>query len=84
VSQSGGESWPAIKPAELALKDNPASPGSAAMILYRDVHDDDVARVQTEYCRIKILTDEGKRHADVGIPWVPKRDEITDANGQRN
>ncbi|HXJ95493.1 MAG TPA: DUF3857 domain-containing protein [Terriglobia bacterium] len=78
VAQTGGDGWPAINPAELALKDNPASPGSAAMILYREVQKDDVARVETEYCRIKIFTEEGRKRADIEIPWVPKANEITD------
>ena len=77
AAQTGSEGWPPLNPAELALKDNPSSPGSAAMILYRDVHTDDVARQESEYCRIKILTEEGKKYADVEIPWFPKTD-ITD------
>src|SRR3990170_3398222 len=33
---AGKDDWLPITPEELALKDNPASPGSAAMILYRE------------------------------------------------
>jgi len=80
--QTDAEDWPPIKPEELAVKDNPASPGSSAMILYRDVHTDDVARVRTEYFRIKIFTDAGQKYADVEIPWVPKVTEVSDIRGR--
>jgi len=52
------------------------------MILYREVQKDDVARLETEYCRIKIFTEEGKKYADIEIPWVPKATEVTDIRGR--
>ena len=80
-------SWPAavaqwstdfspVSKEELELKDNPANPGAAAMILYRAVRDDDVERSRTEYYRIKVFTDGGKKYGDVEIPWIPKATQV--------
>ena len=58
------DDWLPVPPADLALKDNPAEPGSDAMILYRNSHVD--ARRATidgsfdlEYLRIKVFTQRG-------------------------
>jgi hypothetical protein len=59
-----------ISKEELAMKDNPAAPGAHAMILeISRVDNDDSAYVETYY-RIKIFTEEGKKHADIEIPFV--------------
>ncbi|MFZ0922206.1 MAG: DUF3857 domain-containing protein, partial [Candidatus Acidiferrales bacterium] len=73
-----GDEWLPINPADLALKDNPASPGSHAMILYRQEFTDASNAVTTEYYRIKIFTEEGKQQGDVEIPFVKGRDTIQD------
>lgn len=75
------EDWPPIPPEELAMKDNPASPGSHAMILYREEIDDhkDATNIywDTHY-RIKIFTEQGKKHADIEIPFVKGFNHIKD------
>jgi hypothetical protein len=63
------EHWRPIKPADLALKDNPASPGAQAMILYREEFTDSMNSYITEYYRIKIFTAEGKKYGDIQIPF---------------
>ena len=72
------DQWLPIDPADLALKDNPASPGSHAMILYRREHTDSAQSFVTEYYRIKIFTDEGKSQADVEVPFLKGRDQVQD------
>lgn len=71
---SAANDWLTIDPADLAMKDNPASPGADAMILYREsvvsvkdvmLHGDS----DQEYVRIKIFTDAGKKYANVEIPY---------------
>jgi hypothetical protein len=59
-----------VSPAELAMKDNPAAPGSHAMILELSRIDDDNEAYEETYYRIKIFTEEGKKHADIEIPFV--------------
>jgi hypothetical protein len=81
---SAGDDWPAIAPADLTLKDNPASPGADAMILYRRSHID--ARranidgsFDEEYIRIKIFTPEGaKEEMNQGIRFLKEESDIKD------
>ena len=49
----------------------PEAPGASAVILYRQVDRDDNAKTGNEqnYVRIKILTEEGRKYADVEIPY---------------
>ncbi|HEX7285287.1 MAG TPA: DUF3857 domain-containing protein [Candidatus Angelobacter sp.] len=49
----------------------PLAPGAPAVILYRQVDRDDTGQTAHEYnyFRIKILTEEGRKHADVEIPF---------------
>ena len=58
-----------VSPEELALKDS-AAPGAHAMILELSrVRNDNEAYEETYY-RIKIFTEEGKKRADVEIPFL--------------
>lgn len=63
--------WQPISREDLALKDNPAFHGDDAMILYREVVIDDWNLSMTEYIRVKIFTEEGRKWADVQVPFVP-------------
>ena len=76
------DSWQAVPKDDLALKDNPADPGSAAMILQRQVYTDDEKRLQTEWIRIKVFTEAGRSYADVQIPYRVKNTSIEDIRGR--
>src|ERR1700733_9543285 len=79
-----GDDWLPVPPEDLALKDNPASPGANAMILYRRSHvnaqraaidgaEDD------EYIRIKIFTEVGvKAEANPAIRFFKEESDIED------
>ncbi len=73
-----GDDWPPISPEERAMKDNPASPGAHAMLLYREEHTDDVESFDRRYYRIKIFTEEGKKYANVEIPYFKDMFSIAD------
>jgi len=46
-------------------------PGAPAVILYRQVDRDDGRTAHEDnYVRIKILTDEGRKYANVEIPFL--------------
>jgi hypothetical protein len=49
---------------ELKMTSEPLAPGAPAIILYRQVDRDDNSRTSHEdnYFRIKILTEEGRKH----------------------
>jgi len=71
------DEWLPISPDDLALKDNPASPGANAMILYREDVINAKAAWDDEYVRFKIFTPEGvKNLADVSIPFNPAQGRI--------
>ena len=79
----GGEEWQPISPADLTLKDNPASPGAHAMILYREDVINAKAAWDDEYLRYKIFTQEGVSElADVSIPFNPAEGRIQDVRAR--
>ncbi len=82
------EDWKPIDPADLALKDNPASPGANAMILYRSA-DVNEKYASTDgafifnYYRIKIFTQKGAdEEADVQIPFFKDNSEVRDLHAR--
>jgi hypothetical protein len=79
---SAADEWLPIDPADLALKDNPASPGSHAMILYRDEHTDSEQSFVTEYLRTKIFTEEGKKYGDIEIPFIKGLYDVKDVRAR--
>lgn len=56
---------------ELKMTSEPMAPGAPAIILFRQVDRDDNVQTGHEdnYIRIKILTEEGRKHANVEIPF---------------
>src|SRR5258708_6664915 len=59
-------------PEELAMKSAAMAPGAPAVILDWVQRNDDVNFQKSEYVRIKIFTDEGKKYGDIEIPYLPK------------
>lgn len=59
-----------VSPDELKMTTEPLAPGAPAIILYRRVDRDDNGRTshQDNYFRIKILTEEGRKQANIEIP----------------
>lgn len=73
-----GEDWPPVLPEELAMKDSPGNPGAPAVILYRKVVTNDREKFESRYFRIKVLTDAGKKYADIEIPYYEKWARVED------
>jgi hypothetical protein len=63
------EDWLPISPEELKMTSEPQAPGAPAILLYRQVDRDDNGPTETNYARIKILTEEGRKFADIEIPF---------------
>lgn len=65
-------------PEELKMTSEPLAPGAPAIILYRQVDRDDNGRTSHEddYIRIKILTEEGRKYADVEIPFLKGGNDV--------
>lgn len=70
-SVGAGDEWQPISPEELKMTGVPEAPGAPAVILFRQVDRDDSAKTGHEYnyIRTKILTEEGRKYADVEIPY---------------
>ncbi|HEV2722012.1 MAG TPA: DUF3857 domain-containing protein [Thermoanaerobaculia bacterium] len=63
-------------PAELAMKDVDIAPGASAVVLDWFQRTDDTNQRSSEYVRIKVLKDEGKKYGDISIRHVPLRTNI--------
>jgi hypothetical protein len=64
-----------VNPDELKMTKEPLAPGAPAIILFRQVDRDDNGRTSHEdnYYRIKILTEEGVKYANIEIPFFKER-----------
>lgn len=73
-----------VSPDELKMTSEPLAPGAPAIILYRQVDRDDNGRTSQEenYFRIKILTEEGRKHADIEIPFFKGREDVVNVRGR--
>src|SRR5258706_9254157 len=67
-----GVGFQPVSPDEIKMKSEPLAPGAPAIILYRQVDRDDNGRTSHEnnYIRIKILTEKGRKQADVENPFL--------------
>ena len=79
--------WLPIPPEDLAMKDNPASPGADAMILYRESVVDtrktnSDGDSDEEYFRIKVFTKEGTQRGHIEIPFDKEWEDISYVAGR--
>jgi len=76
--QNSSDEWLPISLEELKMTSELKAPGASAIILYREVDRDDSPRTPREfnYLRKKIFTEEGRKYADVEIPFFEKQEEI--------
>lgn len=68
-----------VNPDELRMTSEPLAPGAPAIILYRQVDRDDsnlYTAHEDNYYRVKILTEEGRKYANVEIPFLKVIDEV--------
>jgi hypothetical protein len=73
-----GDDWLPIKPEELQMTSEPKASGAPAIYLYRQVDRDDQEFREYTYARIKIFTEEGRKYADVEIPYIKDVGDIRD------
>jgi len=73
-----------VSPDELKMLSEAKAPGAAAIILYRQVDRDDRGLTAHEdvYFRIKIFTEEGRKYADVEIPYFKSTGEVINIHGR--
>jgi uncharacterized protein DUF3857 len=76
------EDWLPVTSDELKMVSEPNAPGAPAIYLYRQVDRDDNSSQEYDYARIKILTEEGRKYADVEIPFVKGVENIRDIHAR--
>jgi hypothetical protein len=79
LSRVWSVSFQPVSPEELKMTSEPKAPGAPAIILFREVDRDDRGLTAHEdvYFRIKILTEEGRKYADIEIPFLKGIGNIT-------
>jgi hypothetical protein len=82
--QANGIGFQQVSPDELKMTSEPLAMGAPAIILYRQVDRDDNVRTGHEdnYFRIKILTEEGRKHANVEIPFLKGNDNVVNVRAR--
>ena len=73
-----------VSPDELKMTSEPKAPGAPAIILFRQVDRDDRGQTAHEdvYFRIKILTEEGRKYADIEIPFFKDQGNIVNLHAR--
>lgn len=74
--------WPPITAEDKGFVSVPGQAGAPAVILAREEVDNDVLHVHSLYVRMKILTEAGRKYADVELPFYSRRADITDISGR--
>lgn len=77
-----GADWPAIAPEDLKMTDLPQQKGAPAVILLREEVANDPQNYHSVYMRIKILTEAGRRYADVEIPYSRRNFRVDGVSGR--
>lgn len=70
-AQKPNAEWLPISPSDWAVKEVPGRTGAPAIQLYFSYYKDDDQKFISVYHRIKILSDSGRKYADVEIPLDP-------------
>ena len=68
------------------MTSEPLAPGAPAIILYRQVDRDESGTDSHEdnYIRIKVLTEEGRKYANVEIPFFKGTDDVKKSRRARS
>ncbi len=74
--------WPSIAPGDLSMTGIKEQPGAPAVVLLREETDDDMNNVHMVYMRIKILSDAGREHANVELPYSRRGFTIAGISGR--
>ena len=69
---------PPLTNEDLRLEDLPQAKGAAAVILYNAVETDNNKSFETHSVRIKVLREEGKKYANLEIPYFNKEVQVQD------
>jgi Domain of Unknown Function with PDB structure (DUF3857) len=73
-----------VSPDELKMTSEPNAPGAHAIILFRQVdrYDNEKTSHEDNYVRVKILTEEGRKQADVEIPFFKGDSDVVNVHAR--
>lgn len=74
--------WPPVTKEELSLKDVPNVADAPAVVLFHEEIDDDIVHYRQVYYRIKILTEAGRKYADVQVPYDRHGSNVESVKGR--
>ena len=79
-ASSWAQGFPPLSSEDLKMTSEPSAPSAPAIILFREVDRDDSGQGtihESNYYRVKILTEAGRKYADIEIPFIKNVDEVT-------
>src|SRR5260370_40293888 len=81
---NAGRGFQPVSPEESQMTSEPLAPGAPAIILYRQVDRDDNGHTshQDNYFRIKILTEDGRKYADIEIPFFKASEDVVNVHAR--
>jgi len=80
-----GDGFQPVSPEELKIRSEPLAPGASAIILYRQVDRDDhdwIIHHEYNYVRIKVFTEDGRKYANVELPFFSEAENIEHINAR--
>jgi hypothetical protein len=73
------EEWQPISPQDLSMTSEPKAPGAAAVTLYRQVDRDDDRGSETDYVRVKILSESARdKYSNLRLQYFGDQQTIDD------
>jgi hypothetical protein len=69
LSTAFADSWLPVPPEDLQMTSEPRAPGASAILLYHQADRNDSSCFEQFYNRIKILTEEGRKQANVELTF---------------
>jgi Domain of Unknown Function with PDB structure (DUF3857) len=83
ILAGAAEQWQPISPQDLSMTSEPKAPGAAAVILYRQVDRDDDRGSETDYVRVKILSESARdRYSNLRLQYFVEQQTIDDFRGR--
>lgn len=76
-ASAGAADWPVLDASDLAMTAEPKAPLAPAVYLYRQVDRDDESGYEDNLFAIKVLTEEGRKYADVVITYPPTQSSVS-------
>jgi hypothetical protein len=73
--------WLPVTADELKMTEEPKAPGAAAIYLYTQVDRDDTDAAVYYYALLKVLTEEGRKYANVEIPFIKGFESVPPCTG---